>query len=144
MKPSAFVLNTARGKMIDEAAVARAIAEDRLQGRGSTLSKRSRLLPTRYCASSATRCCSRPTPPRRTTAGSCARCCDGDTAVMAALSGQVPDNVFNKDVIPRWKARLRRSEAVENRGIVDQDLLARRLVRRPVGSRSIRSPSSGM
>src|SRR5439155_13538853 len=27
-------------------------------------------------------------------------------AVMAALSGQVPDNVFNKDVIPRWKERF--------------------------------------
>jgi hypothetical protein len=26
-------------------------------------------------------------------------------SVLAALRGQVPDNVFNKDVIPRWQAR---------------------------------------
>jgi hypothetical protein len=25
---------------------------------------------------------------------------------MAALSGRIPDNVFNKDVIPRWKERF--------------------------------------
>ena len=26
--------------------------------------------------------------------------------VLTALSGQVPDNVYNKDVIPRWKERF--------------------------------------
>ena len=27
-------------------------------------------------------------------------------SVIAALTGEVPDNVYNKDVIPRWKERF--------------------------------------
>ena len=27
-------------------------------------------------------------------------------SVLAALAGEVPDNVYNKDVIPRWKERF--------------------------------------
>jgi hypothetical protein len=27
-------------------------------------------------------------------------------SVLAALRGEVPDNVFNKDVIPRWRRRF--------------------------------------
>jgi hypothetical protein len=28
------------------------------------------------------------------------------TAVLTALSGEVPDYVYNKEVIPRWQARF--------------------------------------
>jgi hypothetical protein len=27
-------------------------------------------------------------------------------SVIAALNGRVPDNVYNKDVLPRWKERF--------------------------------------
>jgi len=27
-------------------------------------------------------------------------------SVLAALRGEVPDNVYNKDVIPRWRRRF--------------------------------------
>jgi hypothetical protein len=27
-------------------------------------------------------------------------------SVLTALSGQVPDNVYNREVIPRWKERF--------------------------------------
>ena len=31
---------------------------------------------------------------------------EGTKSVLAALAGSVPDNVYNKDVIPRWKERF--------------------------------------
>ena len=30
----------------------------------------------------------------------------GTRSVLAALTGEVPDNVFNKDVIAKWRARF--------------------------------------
>ena len=62
---------------------------------------------TRRCASSATGCCSRRTRPPTRKAANCARAWTGRRArCVTALKGGIPDNVYNKDVLPRWKERF--------------------------------------
>ena len=107
MKPSAFVLNTARGRMIDEAAVARAIAEGRLQGAGidafeeeppsadSPLRKLGdKVLLSPHMVSS------------NVGSGLGPGIRWATESVLSALRGEVPDNVYNKEVIPRWERRF--------------------------------------
>ena len=107
MKPSAFVLNTARGKMIDEAAVARAIAEGRLQGAGIDAFEEEPPPPDSALRKLGNQVLLTPHSTATNDGGELrAGVAMATQAVLAALSGQTPDNVFNKDVIPRWKARF--------------------------------------
>ena len=45
MKPTAILINTARGELVDEEAVARALSERWIAGAASTPSRRSRCPP---------------------------------------------------------------------------------------------------
>ena len=63
MKPNAIVLNTARGKVLDEKALARAIDEGRIRGAAIDAFEEEPLPMDFPCASSATGCCSRRTRP---------------------------------------------------------------------------------
>jgi len=115
MKPSAIVINTARGKVIEEAAVARALAENRLRGvaidafEEEPLPKDSPL---------------RALPPEKTLFSPHAAAYNeggelfaginwATRSVLTALAGEIPDNVYNRDVIPRWKERFGGASAID-------------------------------
>jgi D-3-phosphoglycerate dehydrogenase / 2-oxoglutarate reductase len=109
MKPGAVVVNTRRGRIIDEAALARALEAGRLGAAAldafaeEPLPKDS---PLRHLGD------------KVLMAPHAASFNDGEggelrpgiawatRSVIAALSGQVPDNVYNRDVIPRWRERF--------------------------------------
>ena len=107
MKPTAVVINTARGKVIREDALAKAIVEKRLRGAALDVFETEplpmdsplRQLGDRILLS-----------PHSASFNS-----DGELrpgmawaarAMLAALRGEVPDNVYNKEVIHRWKERF--------------------------------------
>lgn len=113
MKPTAIVINTARGKIIREAALAKAIQEDRLRGAAldvfefEPLPKDSPLrdLGDRILLS-----------PHAASYNEGGELRPGMVwavkSVLTALRGGVPDNVYNTEVIPRWKERFGGSSAI--------------------------------
>ncbi len=109
MKPGAIVINTARGKVIDEAALARALEADRLRGAAidafeeepvaaeSPLRRLGlKVLMSPHAASF------------NDDAGGELRpgIAWATRSVITALAGRVPDNVYNKDVLARWRERF--------------------------------------
>jgi D-3-phosphoglycerate dehydrogenase len=108
MKPRAIVINTARGKIIDEPALAKAIASGRIRaaaidafeeeplGIDSPLRK---LRPDQMLLS--------PHSAAYTEGGELQQGVAWATrSVVTALNGSIPDNVYNREVIPRWKERF--------------------------------------
>ena len=108
MKPSALLINTARGKVVDEAALDRALAagklrraaidawEDEPLAAASPLRRQpaERILMSPHAASF-------------TVGGGLGQGIEWATrSVLIALEGEVPDTVYNKDVIPRWQSRF--------------------------------------
>lgn len=114
MKPEAVFLNTSRGYVVDEAALARALEndviaaaaldafEDEPLAMDSPLRKLGDkvLLSPHMIASN-----------KRSGLLS-AGVHWGTRSVLAALRGEVPDCVFNTDVIPRWQARFGGKSAI--------------------------------
>ena len=109
MKPSAVVINTSRGRIIDEAALARALEAGRL-GAAAIDAFAEEPLP-------------KDSPLRRLggkvlMSPHAASFNDDEggelrpgiawatRSVITALSGQLPDNVYNRDVIPRWREQF--------------------------------------
>lgn len=107
MKPGAIVINTARGKVIEEAAVARAIESGHLAGAAIDAFEIEPLpmdSPLRKLG-----------PKVLMSPHSASFNADGELregvswahrSIMTVLKGGVPDNVFNKEVIPRWRERF--------------------------------------
>ncbi len=107
MKPSATVINTSRGKVIREAALARAIAEGRLAGAALDVFETEPLpmdSPLHALGDKAL------LSPQSASFNS-----DGELrpgmewavrSMLAALRGQTPDNIYNKEAIHRWKERF--------------------------------------
>jgi D-3-phosphoglycerate dehydrogenase / 2-oxoglutarate reductase len=107
MKPGAIVINTARGQVIDEAALARAVAaghiggaaidafaEEPLPGDSPLRNLGDKVLLSPHAASFNDGGELKPGIAWAT------------RSVLAALSGNVPDNVYNTEVIARWKERF--------------------------------------
>jgi D-3-phosphoglycerate dehydrogenase len=109
MKPNALVINTARGKVIEEAALARALSSGRIHAAAIDAFEEEPLAAA--------------SPLRRLgdkvlMSPHAASFNDDEggelrpgiawatRSVIAALSGRVPDNVYNRDVIPRWRERF--------------------------------------
>ena len=107
MKRDAIVINTARGKVIDEAALASALSAGRIAGAAIDAFEDEplpadsplRALGDRVLLS-----------PHAASFNEGAELRPGiawaTRSVLTALAGEVPDNVYNKEVIPRWKERF--------------------------------------
>jgi phosphoglycerate dehydrogenase-like enzyme len=107
MKPGAIVLNAARGKMIDEAAVAAALREGRLAGAAIDAFEEEPLpmsSPLREIGRNLI------LSPHATAMTDTAELRAGaewaGRSVHTVLTGRVPDNVYNKDVIALWNKRF--------------------------------------
>ncbi len=108
MKPGAIIINTARGKVIDEAAVARALTANKIRAVAIDAFEEEPLPADSPL---------RKLDPQKTlfSPHSAAFNEDGELrpgiewatrSLLMALNGEIPDNVYNRDVIPRWKERF--------------------------------------
>jgi phosphoglycerate dehydrogenase-like enzyme len=107
MKPDAILINTSRGQVVDETALAEALQSDKLLAAGidvfedeppptdSPLLKLGhKVLLSPHMATSNLKSGLKPGVEWAT------------RSVFAALRGEVPDNVYNKEVIPKWLERF--------------------------------------
>ncbi len=114
MKPTAVVINTARGKVIRESALAKAIQEGRLRGAALDVFEFEPLpkdSPLRDLGDGIL------LSPHAASYNEGGELRPGMVwavkSVMTALRGGVPDNVYNTEVIPRWKERFGGSSAID-------------------------------
>ena len=107
MKPSAVVLNTARGKVVDEKALAKAIAAGRLRGAAIDAFEEEPLPLDSPLRQVGEKVLLSPHSASYTEGGELRQGVAWATrSVVAALSGKIPDNVYNKEVLPRWRERF--------------------------------------
>jgi phosphoglycerate dehydrogenase-like enzyme len=107
MKPNAIVLNTARGKVLDEKALARAIGEGRLRGAAIDAFEEEPLPMDSPLRQLGERVLLSPHSASYTEGGELRQGVAWATrSVLTALKGGIPDNVYNREVIPRWKERF--------------------------------------
>ena len=107
MKPSAIVINTARGKVIEEAAVARAIEQGRLRGAAIDAFEEEPLPMDSPLRALGHRVLLSPHSAAFNEGGELRPGILWATrSVLTALSGGIPDNVYNREVIPKWKERF--------------------------------------
>jgi len=107
MKPTAILINTARGYCVDEGALAEALQKDRIAGAAIdafeeeplALDSPLRQLDDKVLLS-----------PHMISANVGSGLGPGiqwaTESVLHALRGEVPDNVYNQEVIPRWQSRF--------------------------------------
>ena len=107
MKPSAVVINTARGKVIEEAALARALAAGRLRAAAIDAFEEEPPAPDSPLRALGDKVLMSPHAASYNEGGELGPgIAWAARSVLTALAGQVPDNVYNRDVIPRWKERF--------------------------------------
>jgi D-3-phosphoglycerate dehydrogenase / 2-oxoglutarate reductase len=107
MKPNAIVLNTARGKVLDEKALARAIEEGRVRGAAIDAFEEEPLPMESPLRTLGNRVILSPHSASYTEGGELRQGVAWATrSVVTALKGGLPDNIYNREVIPRWKERF--------------------------------------
>src|SRR5262249_39420285 len=107
MKPNAIVLNTARGKVVDEKALARASDEGRIRGAAMDAFEEEPLPVDSPLRKLGDRVLLSPHSASYTEGGELRQGVAWATrSVVTALKGGIPDNVYNREVIPRWKERF--------------------------------------
>jgi phosphoglycerate dehydrogenase-like enzyme len=107
MKSSAIVINTARGKVVDEAALAKAITEGRVRAAGVDAFAEEPLPGDSPLRGLGDRVLVSPHSASFNEDGELRPGIAWATrSVIAALNGRVPDNVYNRDVLPHWKERF--------------------------------------
>jgi phosphoglycerate dehydrogenase-like enzyme len=107
MRPNAIVINTARGKVLDEKALAKAIGEGRLRGAAIDAFEEEPLPMDSALRKLGDRVLLSPHSASYTEGGELRQGVDWATrSVITALKGGIPDNVYNKEVLPRWRERF--------------------------------------
>jgi D-3-phosphoglycerate dehydrogenase len=107
MKPSAVVINTARGRIVDEKALAKAIAAGRIRGAAIDAFEEEPLPADSPLRKLGDKVLLSPHSASFTEGGELRQgVAWAARSVLTALAGKIPDNVYNKDVIPRWKERF--------------------------------------
>ena len=107
MKSSAVLLNTSRGAVVDEHALIEALRADRIASAGLDVFEDEPLADDNPLRNLGSKVLLSPHMISSNVGGGLAPGIAWATrSVLTALRGQVPDNVFNKDVIPRWQARF--------------------------------------
>lgn len=107
MKPTAILINTSRGACIDEAALVEALDKGQIAGAALDVFEMEPLPlehPLRRLGDKVL------LSPHMVSANKGSGLGPGlrwaTESVLRALRGEVPDNVYNKDVIPRWQSRF--------------------------------------
>ena len=107
MKPTAILINAARGGLIDEAALARALAQGKLRAAAIDAFAQEPLpaeSPLRRLGDKVL------LSPHSASFNEDAQLGPGiewaARSIITALAGDVPDNVFNREVLPLWKERF--------------------------------------
>ena len=107
IKPGAVVINTARGKVVDEAALARAIASGRVSAAAIDAFEEEPLPLDSLLRTLGEKVLFSPHSAGHSAGGELRPGITWATrSVLSALAGKVPDNVYNREVIPRWKERF--------------------------------------
>ena len=107
IKPGAVVMNTARGKVVDEAALARAIQSGHVSAAGIDAFEEEPLPKDSPLRALGDKVLFSPHSAAHSAGGELRPGIIWATkSVLSALAGNVPDNVYNRDVIPRWKERF--------------------------------------
>lgn len=107
MKSNAIVLNTARGKVVDERALAGAIEAGRIRGAAIDAFEEEPLPLDSPLRTLGDRVLLSPHSASYTEGGELRQgVAWAARSVVTALQGGIPDNVYNRDVIPRWKERF--------------------------------------
>src|SRR5258705_13665037 len=107
MKPNAVVLNTARGKVLDEKALAKAIEDNRIRGAAIDAFEEEPLPADSPLRKLGDRVLLSPHSASYTEGGELRQGVEwAMRSVTTALKGGIPDNVYNKEVLPRWRERF--------------------------------------
>jgi phosphoglycerate dehydrogenase-like enzyme len=107
MKPNALVINTARGKVVDEAALAKALAAGKIDSAAIDAFIDEPPGPDNPLLRLGDKVLMSPHATAFNRGGELRAGIDwAARSVHTALAGNIPDNVYNKEVIPKWRERF--------------------------------------
>ncbi len=107
MKPNAIVVNTSRGPVIDEPELIKALQEDRIAGAAMDVFEKEPIDPDNPLLTMGDKVFVTPhMAANNKGAGLGPGIVWGTADVLHALRGEVPEHVFNPEVLPRWKERF--------------------------------------
>jgi D-3-phosphoglycerate dehydrogenase / 2-oxoglutarate reductase len=115
MKRSAVLLNTSRGTVVDEAALTRALQEGQIAAAGLDVFEDEPLATDSPLRRMGDKVLLSPHMIAYNLGSGLKPGIAWSTrSVLSALRGEVPDNVFNTEVIPRWRERFERKSVLVN------------------------------
>ena len=107
MKPSAILINTSRGFCVDEKALIDALEKNQIAGAACDVFEREPLAADSPLRKMGDKVLISPhMVSSNVGSGLKPGVAWATRSVVAALSGEVPDNVYNKEVIPQWQSRF--------------------------------------